>query len=256
VRQFVPPQPAPAQPVRPSIAPPPAGRAAATPQEAIQQHWSARDASTDMSAMRNASRQECADVDAIRSRHGLPPASAEPARSVEPPPPVAQESSRRPAKIAPAEDPHGVFDRMAASLSYANTFDAGDVRLQRRFDEMNAVLDGEARKATRRSEQAVAASRPQDMDDLSLMKDLVSLRDKLGTVPEGEMKEPPGPLPEEVTAVLPAPDVDAPSLQQDLASLRARLGSDIPPEELKEPPGPLPPAAIETVTLEEAPGAS
>jgi hypothetical protein len=92
------------------------------------------------------------------------------------------------------------------------------------------------------------------VDDLSLMQDLASLRARLGPMPEGEMKEPPGPLPGEVTGVaLPAPaGSETQSLQQDLASLRALLGTAVPAEEMKEPPGPLPAAVTGTAALAEA----
>src|SRR5262249_45058597 len=111
----------------------PRRKAPVTPEEAIQQHWDARDQSADVLA-RAASPQECADRGAIRAMHGGRPPAAKPAL------PVASATAPRngadvPARAPATEDPHGVFDRMAASLSYANTFDAGDVRVLRRFDE-------------------------------------------------------------------------------------------------------------------------
>jgi hypothetical protein len=60
-----------------------------------------------------------------------------PPRDVAPRPP----GETPPAGTAPAEDPHGVFDRMGHSMRFANTFNLGRIDVAREFQAIEAGLD-------------------------------------------------------------------------------------------------------------------
>jgi len=177
------------------VAPPPpapAERDPLSPEDALRRHWAESDRRAQAQAVGEASAEERSAIDALRRLAGQP--GLEPgieSGGVAAVSPRATAPTRAPGRAPEPEaepHPHTVFDRMGSALSYANTFDLGDVTLARRFDEMNAALDHERRAAhaasgrrTGASAAGAAPAREAVLDDLALMQDLVALRDRIAS---------------------------------------------------------------------------
>lgn len=206
---------APAPPVAaPRVAPMPP---APSGEERMRQLWDAQD----RGAAGGASAEECAELDALREAAGL----ADRAGGAQRPAPPDQAA----ASVVAGEHPHDVFDRMGAALAYANTFDAGEIPLARRFAELDAQLDRErARASAARPGARAASAAPPALDELSLFEDVIALREALAA--EGAL---PG---------------CAPGERRETAERSAT-----PPAPAATPPAAAPPAAAEAPAVPPAP---
>lgn len=241
----------PGEPAGVSVAPAPpaaAPRVAPVPpapsgEERMRQLWDAQD----RGAAGDASAEECAELDALREAAGLAdraggaqrpapplapaqphpagPALADRAGGAQRPAPPDQAA----ASVVAGEHPHDVFDRMGAALAYANTFDAGEIPLARRFAELDAQLDRErARASAARPGARAASAAPPALDELSLFEDVIALREALAA--EGAL---PG---------------CAPGERGETAERSAT-----PPAPAATPPAAAPPAAAEAPAVPPAP---
>jgi len=233
-----PPAPGAAPRVAPA-APAPSG------EERMRQLWDAQD----RGGVGDASAEECAALDALREAAGLPPT-----RPAEPRPPAGgrpapggpdgsaggEAAPAAAASVVPPEHPHDVFDRMGTALAYANTFDAGEIPLARRFAELDAQLDRERARASARAgaRAASAAPHPPALDELSLFEDVIALRDALAAEAEAECAPTsPGEIRERAA---PPPAAGATSPAQAAPTKAPAVAPPAPP-----PPAPPPPAATE-----------
>ncbi len=80
----------------------------------------------------------------------------------------AEAMATPPEPAAPPADRHDIFDRMGRNMSYATTFDLGDVPVRRLFDEFDERLGGKA-SPPRPEARSLALSELDIANDLELM---------------------------------------------------------------------------------------
>ncbi|MCB9273721.1 MAG: hypothetical protein H6564_06750 [Lewinellaceae bacterium] len=117
----------------------------------------------------------------------------------EAPAPVAGQNANLPPKAPaakkPAPHPHDIFDRIAAGMQYANSYDLGTIRMEEQFDEFDQVLENHTQRAAAASadhrlfdelEADGAEEEPEPATALSMM-DVMEDLDSMGLME----KEPP-----------------------------------------------------------------
>lgn len=123
------------------------------------------DLAADMQAILTGRKVFDPSMGGMRDRDGSPPP---------PPPPVD-----------PAKNEQAIFDRIAESMAYANSFDLGSVELQRRFDRFDeeASRRGAPAPGTAAARRAQAAAGPVHAGQREFIEDLSAIDDTRAAAP-------------------------------------------------------------------------